>query len=187
MDALRDPFSRVHPLFWPILWISLRALARWTHKMIEAGHGFAGVAVEVTWYGQIRVRAVDLSLARAAFHSRLLGAPATGPLARLNAAADRMAKRLLSAGAATGETPIALSQVQRTALPAKMLSPCRNRCLTAPPLPLAPGPLSSGQGATRTIWNNPCPAPRGRSCCALHRFPASCDSAALALVAARPI
>jgi hypothetical protein len=61
MTALADPFSRVHPLFWPVLWVSLRAFVAWTGKLIEDGHGYAGLSIEITWYGWIRVVHLDLS------------------------------------------------------------------------------------------------------------------------------
>ncbi|MEO0785036.1 MAG: hypothetical protein AAFY10_05010 [Pseudomonadota bacterium] len=72
MEALRDPFSRVHPVFWPVLWLSLRAFVRWSGRMIEDGHGFAGLRIELTWYGVIRVHAVDLSEAAADFHRHMM-------------------------------------------------------------------------------------------------------------------
>ena len=53
MNPLADPFSKVHPLFWPVLWLSLRAFVAWTGKLIEAGHGYASMRVEITWYGWI--------------------------------------------------------------------------------------------------------------------------------------
>lgn len=74
MEALRDPFSRVHPFFWPVLWLSLRAFVRWTRAMIEAGHGYGGLHVEITWYGWIHVRAVDLSDTGKAFRRHIMGA-----------------------------------------------------------------------------------------------------------------
>jgi len=74
MEALRDPFSRVHPFFWPVLWLSLRAFVRWTRAMIEAGHGYGGLHVEITWYGRIHVRAVDLSETGKAFRRHMMGA-----------------------------------------------------------------------------------------------------------------
>ncbi|MEM1105661.1 MAG: hypothetical protein AAGH87_04660 [Pseudomonadota bacterium] len=79
MEALRDPFSRVHPMFWPVLWLSLRAFAAWSGRMIAAGHGFAGLRVEVTWCGLIHVTALDLSSAGAALRRHIAGAPATTP------------------------------------------------------------------------------------------------------------
>lgn len=54
MSFRDDPFvSRVHPLFWPVLWLSLRWLAGWTQREIEAGRGDWFTAVSVTWYGRI--------------------------------------------------------------------------------------------------------------------------------------
>ncbi len=73
MKALADPFSRVHPLFWPVLWVSLRAFVAWTGKLIEQGHGYAGLSIEITWYGWIRVVHLDLSPERARFNRHMLG------------------------------------------------------------------------------------------------------------------
>ena len=73
MEALRDPFSRVHPMFWPVLWLSLRAFVRWTRRMIEAGHGYGGLEIEITWYGWIHVRSVDLSEAGKDFRRHMMG------------------------------------------------------------------------------------------------------------------
>ncbi|MEM1151284.1 MAG: hypothetical protein AAGI03_12120 [Pseudomonadota bacterium] len=73
MDALRDPFSRVHPMFWPVLWLSLRAFVRWTSRMIEAGHSFGGLSIEITWYGWIHVEAIDLSETGKDFRCHMMG------------------------------------------------------------------------------------------------------------------
>ena len=73
MTALADPFSRVHPLFWPVLWVSLRAFVAWTGKLIEDGHGYAGMRVEITWYGWIHVVYLDLSPERARFNRHMAG------------------------------------------------------------------------------------------------------------------
>ena len=71
MTALADPFSRVHPLFWPVLWLSLRAFVAWTGRLIEKGHGFAAMRVEITWYGWIHVTYLDLSPERARFNRHM--------------------------------------------------------------------------------------------------------------------
>jgi hypothetical protein len=73
MNLLRDPYAHVHPLYWPILWCSLRAFVAWSSRMIEEGHGFAGLSIEITWYGVIRVRALDLSHTRADFNRHMMG------------------------------------------------------------------------------------------------------------------
>ena len=91
MTALADPFSRVHPLFWPVLWVSLRAFTAWTGRLIEAGHGYAGLRVEITWYGWIHVTHLDLSPERAAFHRHMMGVEEEGwrgVLARAGRAVD---------------------------------------------------------------------------------------------------
>jgi len=87
---LANPYAHVHPFFWPVLWLSLRAFVRWTSAMIEAGHGFAGLSVELTWYGVIRVRALDLSKERAAFHRHMMGEPCEEGWDVLSEAAGRM-------------------------------------------------------------------------------------------------
>ena len=73
MNPLTDPFSRVHPLFWPVLWLSLRAFVAWTGKLIEEGHAYAGLRVEITWYGWIHVIYLDLSPERARFNRHMAG------------------------------------------------------------------------------------------------------------------
>ncbi|MCI4644403.1 MAG: hypothetical protein MRY64_06430 [Hyphomonadaceae bacterium] len=73
MTALADPFSRVHPLFWPVLWVSLRAFVAWSGRLIEAGNGYAGLSIEITWYGWIRVTWLDLSPERARFNRHMAG------------------------------------------------------------------------------------------------------------------
>ena len=91
MNQLADPFSRVHPLFWPVLWVSLRAFTAWTGRLIEAGHGYASLRVEITWYGCIRVVHLDLSPERAAFNRHMMGAENEGwrgVLARAGRAVD---------------------------------------------------------------------------------------------------
>ena len=91
MNQLADPFSKAHPLFWPVLWLSLRAFTAWTGRLIEAGHGYAGLRVEITWYGWIHVTHLDLSPQRAAFNRRMLGVEDEGwrgVLARAGRAVD---------------------------------------------------------------------------------------------------
>ena len=73
MTVLADPFSRVHPLFWPVLWVSLRAFVAWTGRLIEEGHGHAGLSIHITWYGWIHVTWLDLSPQRAALNRHLAG------------------------------------------------------------------------------------------------------------------
>ena len=73
MTALADPFSRVHPFFWPVLWLSLRSFVAWTGRLIEDGHGYAAMRVEITWYGWIHVVYLDLSPERAAFNRHMAG------------------------------------------------------------------------------------------------------------------
>ncbi|MEL6663217.1 MAG: hypothetical protein AAFR33_09450, partial [Pseudomonadota bacterium] len=97
---LRDPFSRVHPVFWPVLWLSLRAFVRWSGRMIEEGHGFAGLHIELTWYGVIRVRTVDLSEAVADFHRHMMGAPRAEGWGPLRPAAGRVKTLLCDTSAA---------------------------------------------------------------------------------------
>jgi len=94
MEALRDPFSRVHPMFWPVLWLSLRAFARWTRRMIEAGHGYGGLSIEITWYGWIHVRAIDLSEAGKDFRRHMMGAAREEGWGVLADAAGRVDKLL---------------------------------------------------------------------------------------------
>ncbi|MEL6664280.1 MAG: hypothetical protein AAFR33_14900, partial [Pseudomonadota bacterium] len=94
MEALRDPFSRVHPFFWPVLWLSLRAFVRWTGRMIEEGHAYAGLRVELTWYGWIHVEAIDLSERGADFRRHMMGAAREdgwSVLARASGRIDRLA------------------------------------------------------------------------------------------------
>ncbi len=73
MNPLADPFSKVHPLFWPVLWLSLRAFVAWTGKLIEEGHAYASMRVEITWYGWIHVTYLDLSPERARFNRHMAG------------------------------------------------------------------------------------------------------------------
>ena len=97
---LANPYGHVHPFFWPVLWLSLRAFVAWSGKMIEEGHGFAGLAVELTWYGVIRVRAIDLSKERAAFHRHMMGAPREDGWGVLADAARRVERIVASNDAA---------------------------------------------------------------------------------------
>ncbi|MCI4646012.1 MAG: hypothetical protein MRY64_14615 [Hyphomonadaceae bacterium] len=73
MTALADPFSRVHPLFWPVLWVSLRAFVAWSGRLIEAGHGYASLSIHITWYGWIHVTHLDLSPERARLNRHMAG------------------------------------------------------------------------------------------------------------------
>ena len=106
MNPLADPFSKVHPLFWPVLWLSLRAFVAWTGKLIEAGHGYASMRVEITWYGWIHVVYLDLSPERAAFNRHMHGVEEEGWRGVL-AKAGRKIEDLLSVGTlpAYGESP----------------------------------------------------------------------------------
>ena len=96
MTALADPFSKVHPLFWPVLWWSLRAFTAWTGKLIEAGHGYAGLSIHITWYGWVHVTHLDLSPERAAFNRHMMGVEDDGWCGVL-AKAGRAVESLLAA------------------------------------------------------------------------------------------
>jgi len=91
MNLLRDPYAHVHPLYWPILWWSLRAFVAWSGRMIEEGHGFAGLSIEITWYGVIRVRALDLSDTRADFNRHMMGERRRNGRDRLDRATAKVA------------------------------------------------------------------------------------------------
>jgi len=97
---LADPYAHVHPFFWPVLWLSLRGFVAWSGRMIEAGHGFAGLRVELTWFGVIRVRTLDLSDERAAFNRHMMGAPREDGWSVLADAAGRLERILGSNDAA---------------------------------------------------------------------------------------
>ena len=103
MEALRDPYARVHPIFWPVLWLSLRAFVRWSARMVEAGHGFAGIAVEITWYGYVHVVAVDFSETGAAFRRHMMGAGEGDDWAVLARASRRVDELLISYSADPSE------------------------------------------------------------------------------------
>ena len=96
MKQLADPFSKVHPLFWPVLWLSLRAFVAWTGKLIADGHGWASLRVEITWYGWIHVVYLDLSPERARFNRHMAGVEEEG-WRGVFAVAKREVRDLLSA------------------------------------------------------------------------------------------
>ncbi|MEM9740041.1 MAG: hypothetical protein AAF829_09240 [Pseudomonadota bacterium] len=156
MEALRDPFSKVHPFFWPVLWLSLRAFLRWTGRMIEEGHAFAGIRVELTWYGTIHVRAIDLSEERAAFNRLMMGVMREDRWGVLADAAGRVDALILSAEPSHCLGLLRLKLTPRINLPAAQTTSeafagvCgTNRYLpegTDPPLAAAPLPRS-GRGA----------------------------------------
>ncbi|MEO0818106.1 MAG: hypothetical protein AAFX86_12475 [Pseudomonadota bacterium] len=102
MEALRDPFSRVHPVFWPVLWLSLRAFARWTGRMIEEGHAYAGLRVELTWYGWIHVEAIDLTEVGADFRRHMMGAAREDGWGVLHRASVRVGALFASAAPSCG-------------------------------------------------------------------------------------
>ena len=116
MTALADPFSRVHPFFWPVLWLSLRAFVAWTGKLIEEGHGYAAMRVEITWYGWIHVTYLDLSPERAAFNRHMLGADDEGWRGVLTRA-GRKVEALLSPET-TGSPVMYIARALRLPLPA---------------------------------------------------------------------
>jgi len=176
MEALRDPFSRVHPMFWPVLWLSLRAFARWTRRMIEAGHGYGGLSIEITWYGWIHVTAVDLSEAGKDFRRHMMGDAREDGWGMLHRASVRVEKLLnphnphhpreggdpwdvLATGCAgcnTGPWVPAFAGMN-----AELKSPQNQG--TGPPLGPAPLP-HSGRGALHLSQATSTPAPRGRLC-----------------------
>ncbi|MEM9740579.1 MAG: hypothetical protein AAF829_11995 [Pseudomonadota bacterium] len=168
MNPMRDPFAQVHPLFWPVLWLSLRAFVRWTRRMIEDGHGFAGLRVEITWYGWIHVQAIDLSEVGKDFRRHMAGIPRAGGLCILDLAAER-AVRLLSGigaedvGAGLGSaaaTPFRLTAFWMLAAPGIGAHSRRvSRKGTGPPEAHAPLP-SLGEGAS--VYN---PLPRDPQVC----------------------
>lgn len=190
---LANPYAHVHPFFWPVLWLSLRAFVAWSGKMIEAGHGFAGLTVELTWYGTIRVRALDLSAERAAFHRYMMGercedgwsvlADAAGRLERLlasNDAADPCAGRGPWTAPAT-RAPVASDDPW---IPA-CAGICGTRCHfpkgTGPPL--GPAPSRMRRGGIVCLFHEPAPhgtaaADAGARCLALTAIVGCADASA---------
>jgi len=176
MEALRDPFSRVHPMFWPVLWLSLRAFARWTRRMIEAGHGYGGLSIEITWYGWIHVRAIDLSEAGKDFRRHMMGAAREDGWGVLHLASLRVDKLFVSKTAAdpcAGRGPwTALATLAPSFDSDPWIPACAGICgqngtypRTGTDPPLEHAPLShAGRGAALESSANPIPAPRGRWC-----------------------
>lgn len=94
--------------------------------MIAAGHGFAGLAVELTRYGWIHVTYLDLSPQRAAFHRHLAGEADESWQARL--AAHRARVERLAAGNGTALAFISFSGTEAgTALLAPLSPACGSR------------------------------------------------------------
>ncbi|MEO0816920.1 MAG: hypothetical protein AAFX86_06380 [Pseudomonadota bacterium] len=163
MEALRDPFSRVHPFFWPVLWLSLRAFVRWSRRMIDAGHAFAGLRVELTWYGWIHVEAIDLSDAGKDFRRHMMGVAREEGLGALDRAAVRV-EALFAVGGMDGEARYAPSTPTANTDGAYRFAPCtlrheRNRCTlsTGPPLGLAPFSAIEGGAAPSICSAQPPP------------------------------
>ncbi|MEL6567226.1 MAG: hypothetical protein AAFQ22_02335 [Pseudomonadota bacterium] len=150
METLRDPFSRVHPFFWPVLWLSLRALVRWTGRMIEEGHAFAGLRIEITWYGWIHVEAIDLSEAGKDFRRHMMGDGREDGWGVLDCATARV-EVLLAVGCIEGATRYAPSTPAANTDGAYRFAPCtlrperrRSNVSTGPPLGLAPSSTIEG-------------------------------------------
>ncbi|MEM9738468.1 MAG: hypothetical protein AAF829_01265 [Pseudomonadota bacterium] len=176
MEALRDPFSRVHPFFWPVLWLSLRAFARWTGAMIEQGHAFAGVRVELTWYGWIHVEAIDLSETGKAFRRHMLGEPREDGwrvLARASVRVETLIAANKVADACAGRGPwTALATLAPGSDGDPPIPSCagvggdrrRIRRERSPPLRSAPLPLNGMRGRSDIRHPPSIPASRGRWC-----------------------
>ncbi|MEM9740107.1 MAG: hypothetical protein AAF829_09575, partial [Pseudomonadota bacterium] len=163
MEALRDPFSRVHPFFWPVLWLSLRAFVRWTGRMIEEGHGFAGLRIELTWYGTIHVRAIDLSGAGKAFRRHMVGARPEDGWDLIDAAAIRAARWISPAdcGSRFGSGALHRQPVIRRACVAhRVFAPWHSPMATwGNDPPLRPAPVSGLEtGAAPVSLERPTPA-----------------------------
>jgi len=176
MEALRDPFSRVHPMFWPVLWLSLRAFAGWTRRMIEDGHGYGGLEIEITWYGWIHVRAIDLSETGKDFRRHMLGAAREEGWGVLAKAAGRVGFLLNpqnthhSREVGNPWTPIAARAPGGSGepwVPAIAGMSAELRAVpdagTEPPGARAPLPHAGG-GAALENSAHPIPAPRGYLC-----------------------
>ena len=143
---LADPYAHVHPFFWPVLWLSLRAFVRWTSAMIKAGHGFAGLRVELTWYGVIRVRTLDLSEERTAFNRHMMGAPRENGWGVLADAAGRFEKRMATNWAAdpcAGRGPRTILSTSATvAVDDPWIPACAGICGPQPHVPKGTDPPS---------------------------------------------
>ncbi|MEL6567140.1 MAG: hypothetical protein AAFQ22_01900 [Pseudomonadota bacterium] len=153
MEALRDPFSRVHPFFWPVLWLSLRAFVRWTGRMMDEGHAFAGLRIELTWYGWIHVEAIDLSEAGADFRRHMIGDGRKEGWSLLADTAERV-EALLAIGCIEGAARYAPSALTANTDGAYRFAPCilrpernRSHVSTGPPLGLAPSSTIEGGAA----------------------------------------
>ncbi len=157
MEALRDPFSRVHPMFWPVLWLSLRAFVRWTRRMIEDGHGYGGLSVEITWYGWIHVTAVDLSEAGKDFRRHMMGKACEDGWGVLAKSAERVQTLIAqeTADPCAGRGPWTILATLAPGSDSEPWIPAcagiggdkrRARKGTCPPLPTAPLP-HAGRGA----------------------------------------
>ncbi|MEL6566971.1 MAG: hypothetical protein AAFQ22_01040 [Pseudomonadota bacterium] len=161
MEALRDPFSRVHPVFWPVLWLSLRAFVRWTGRMIEEGHAYAGLRIELTWYGWIHVEAIDLTEVGADFRRHMMGAAQDDGWSVLADAAGRV-EEILKVGCLEGAVRYAPSVSVERADGAYRFAPCTLQLTpedgTGPPLGPAPLPCVGG-GAVQPFPVAPNPRP----------------------------
>lgn len=148
MEALRDPFSRVCPIFWPVLWLSLRAFAAWSGRMIEDGHAFAGLHVEITWYGWIHVVALDLSEMGAEFRRHMSGAPRADGRDVLRRACERVEALIAASRAAN---PFAAFEGGPRSGHVDPVDRCEPRTAMAEPgtgPPRVPAPLpQAGRGA----------------------------------------
>ncbi|MEM9738447.1 MAG: hypothetical protein AAF829_01150 [Pseudomonadota bacterium] len=151
-------------MFWPVLWLSLRAFVRWTGRMIEAGHGFAGLRIEITWYGWIHVEAIDLSDTGKDFRRHMAGVADGDGWAVLHRASGRV-ETLLLVGCIEGEARYGPSTPTAHTDGAYRFAPCtlraeRNRSneSTGPPLGLAPFP-QAGRGAALYKHFRQSPAP----------------------------
>ena len=167
MEALRDPFSRVHPFFWPVLWLSLRAFVRWTRRMMDEGHAFAGLHIEITWYGWIHVEAVDLSDAGKDFRRHMMGVVREEGWRALDRAAVRV-EALFAGRGMDGEARYAPSTPTSNTDGAFRFAPYTLQDTEHPGTdpPGAPAPLPhSGRGAEPSLKVTPkSPASRGRGC-----------------------
>ncbi|MEO0785191.1 MAG: hypothetical protein AAFY10_05790, partial [Pseudomonadota bacterium] len=143
-----------------------RAYVRRTGRKIEDGHGYSGLHIELTWYGIIRIHAVDLSEAGADFHRHMMGAPREEGWGVLRAAAGRFTQRTdqMSADTRAGgypsledaaSSPVCIVQ---TWIPAcagiyGTKLPSSHKAGTDPPL--VPAPLRAGRAVGLSALSHP--------------------------------
>ncbi|MEL6569988.1 MAG: hypothetical protein AAFQ22_16375, partial [Pseudomonadota bacterium] len=129
-------------------------------RMMDEGHGYGGLHIEITWYGWIHVEAIDLSEAGKDFRRHMMGAAREDGWGVLDRAAVRV-EALLAVGCIERSDMHRRSSRSERMVHIELRSPCtlrpeRHQSNVGAGPPLGPTPFPhAGRGAEPSLPATP--------------------------------